>query len=210
MWTKRLNRLAKCTWVALLFVSVALYTYQPPEESDTQLHVRRLTEEEAAIAWSGGQVLGDGEPDVVVFSRYSCRFSQALLVRLSSFDLDEGHRPTILLRHFVHPTDSVSYRAALGTVCAESYGRTREFHSALLRDGSEREFSDLVSIADRIGIGDSLGFRACLLSDATAAAVAVDFRHGMELGVTGVPTVVAGDRLVEGSLPVAEIRELLR
>ena len=106
--------------------------------------------------------------------------------------------------------DSVSYRAALGTVCADSYGRAREFHSALLRDGSEKQVSDLVATADGVGIGDSPGFRACLSSDEAATLVGVDFRHGMELGITGVPTVVVGDRLVMGSLPEAEIRELLR
>ena len=212
MWAERLNILAKLTWVVFLSVCVGLYAYQQRRNRDVQQHFRTLTDEETDKAWSGGQVVGDGDPDILVFSRYSCRFSQALLVRLGSLGLGEGRRPTIRLRHLVHPMDSVSYRAALGTVCADSYGRirAREFHSALLRDGSEKRVSDLVTIADGIGISDSLGFRACLASDEAARSVSADFRDGMELGITAVPAMVVANRLVMGSLPEVEIRELLR
>ena len=69
---------------------------------------------------------------------------------------------------------------------------------------------DLVAMADGVGVDDLLGFRACLASDEAAASVHADFEHGMELGITGVPALIAGDRLVMGSVPEAEIKELLR
>ena len=155
-------------------------------------------------------MVGEGEADIVVFSRYSCRFSRVLLATLGELDLGEGRRPTVRIRHLVLPMDSVSYRAALGTVCAGSYGAAREFHSALLQDGSLKRASDLVAIADGIGMGDLPGFRACLSSDEAVTSVSADFRDGMELGITGVPAMVVGNRLVRGNLSETEIRGLLR
>lgn len=211
MWAKRFNALTKLTWVALLAVCVSLFAYQQRRDAVApQPHFRSLSPEETEMAWSGGQVVGGGEPDVVVFSRYSCRFSQVLLATIGNLDMGEGGRPTVRIRHLVLPMDSVSYRAALGTVCADSYGAAQEFHSALLQDGSLKRVSDLVAIADGIGMADLPGFRACLSSDEAAMSVGADFQDGMELGITGVPAIVVGDRLVRGNLPEAEIRELLR
>ena len=59
-------------------------------------------------------------------------------------------------------------------------------------------------------MADLPGFRACLSSNEAATSVAADFKDGMELGITGVPAMVVGDRLVRGNLPESEIRELLR
>ncbi|MCY3545485.1 MAG: thioredoxin domain-containing protein [Gemmatimonadetes bacterium] len=210
MWTKRLNRFAKLAWVGLLAVGVALYAAHQRRNLDASPHFRELTQEQAVQAWSGGQVIGDGEAKLVVFSRYTCPFSRALLVRLDGLEVIDDRRPTFRIRHLVHPTDSVAYRAALGVVCADSYGRAREFHSALLQDASQAQMVDLVAIADGTDIDDLAGFRACLTSDEAAASVRADFEHGMELGITGVPALVAGERLVTGSVPEAEIKELLR
>ena len=49
-----------------------------------------------------------------------------------------------------------------------------------------------------------------LSSNEAATSVAADFKDGMELGITGVPAMVVGDRLVRGNLPESEIGELLR
>lgn len=49
-----------------------------------------------------------------------------------------------------------------------------------------------------------------LASDEAVASIRADFEHGMELGITGVPALIAGDQLVMGSVPEAEIKELLR
>ena len=215
MWTKRFDNFAKVAWVGLLAFGVALYAYNSRRARtlDSPPRFRGLTQEETVKARSGGQVIGDpsvDEADIVVFSRYTCSFSQELLLRLESMEGEDDRRPTLRIRHLVHPMDSASYRAALGMVCADSYGRAREFHSALLQDTSQKRVTDLISIAAGMGIDDLRGFGVCLGSDGAATSVLADFEHGMELGITGVPALIAGDRLMIGGLRDAEIRELFR
>lgn len=210
MWKKRLNTFAKLAWVGLLAGAVVFYASQQRRSLDSPPRFRGLTHEEAAKAHAGGQVLGDAEADVVVFSRYTCPFSQALFFRLDSLALGGDRKPTVRIRHLVHPMDSVSYRAALGMVCADLDGRAREYHSALLRDTSQKHVGDLVSIAEATGISDLLSFRACLAGEGAARSVDADLKHGLELGIPGVPALVAGSRLVVGSVSDAELREWLR
>lgn len=213
MWKKRLNTAAKLAWVGLLAGGVAYFAAQQRGTPDAPPRFRTLTPDEAARAWEGGQVLGhaeDTEADVVVFSRYTCPFSQALFFRLDSLALGGDRQPTVRIRHLVHPMDSVSYRAALGMVCADLQGRSGEFHDALLRDTSQKHVGDLVSIAARTGIGDLPSFQTCLASEEAVGSVDTDLQDGLELGITGVPALVAGDRLVVGSVSETELREWLR
>ncbi len=210
MWKKRVNTFAKLAWIGLLAGGVVFYASQQRRGVDSPPRFRGLTPEEAAKAQAGGQVLGNAEANVVVFSRYTCPFSQALFFRLDSLTLDGDRQLTVRIRHLVHPMDSVSYRAALGMVCADLYDRAWEYHSALLRDTSQKHVGDLVAIAEATGIGDLPRFQACLASDGAARSVEADLKDGLELGIPGVPALVAGHRLVVGSASDAELREWLR
>ena len=210
MWTKHLNNVAKLAWVGLLVGGVALYAYQQRRSFDSPPSFRDLSEGDAEKAWAGGQAIGGGEADIVVFSRYTCPYSQELLVRLGGLELGDGRPPTIRIRHLVHPMDSASHRAALGMVCADLHDLASEFHGALLQDASEKQFGDLIAVAERIGIADLLRFGACLGSDEAAKSVRADFQDGMELGITGVPALIARGRLVVGSVTDDEVREWLR
>ena len=56
-----------------------------------------------------------------------------------------------------------------------------------------------MAAAGLAGVTDLESFSACSRSDTAAHSVAVDFRHGMDLRITGVPALVITNRLVVGS-----------
>jgi predicted DsbA family dithiol-disulfide isomerase len=96
---------------------------------------------------------------------------------------------------------------------AEAEGRPA-IHDALYRayfvDGTDIDSVDaLVGIAERVGLPADEARRT--LSERTfRAAVDGDWAHARALGVTGVPTFVAGGRAVVGAQPYAALERLVQ
>ena len=83
----------------------------------------------------------------------------------------------------VHPD---AERAAEAAEAAALQGSFWEMHDALYANGGRLADSDLLALADRIGL-DLERFRADLASPAPAARVARDASTALENGITGTP-----------------------
>lgn len=83
--------------------------------------------------------------------------------------------------------------------------KERLFRAYMHEGRSVADHEELVAIAETAGLDDE-GARAVLLSDAHAAEVRADEARARELGVTGVPFFVIGERY---AVPGAQPTELL-
>jgi len=159
-----------------------------------------------------GSVLGDSTvpPTMVVFSDYQCpwckRVDDILQDVLSTTD-----RPVkVLYRHWpltaIHPH---AREAALASICADRAGRFHAMHRELFRLKDSLGLIPATDFAVRAGIVEIDAFDRCTKSADAQLVLKRDSLAASRLQVGGTPTILAGGKRFNGSIPKAQIEKLL-
>lgn len=120
---------------------------------------------------------------------------------------------SVVLRHF--PFTMHSRPAAHALTCSFRQDRLEQMLSAIEHRDSTGvtaliETGSWSTIADQIGVPDTLAFNACVADPATDSLVARDLSSGRRLKVASVPTILVNEALLAGNPGDALLRKLVR
>lgn len=147
-------------------------------------------------AWTGNP---RGDVTLVEFYDYNCGYCRASLPLLKQL-VQRDPRLRIVYRELPILAES-SRAAARASLLAASQGKFAAFHDALYAGGPVSD-ATIARAAARAGVDPSQGdaFRA-----RADAEIARNLKAAGQLGMTGTPSWIVGDRMLAGALPIEDI-----
>ncbi len=144
-----------------------------------------------------GAVLGNPEGSVtlVEFSDYACGYCRASAEHVNAL-IEENPDLRVVIREWpIFQGSDYAAKIALG---AAKQGKYEEFHLALYARGAPTEAS-VAATADDVGL-DLEAARAFAATQEANAELAKNMGLARQLGFTGTPSWVVGDRAFEGAV----------
>lgn len=161
----------------------------------------------ALVANADDPVFGnpDGDVTLVEFFDYRCGYCRSMVPGLNSLVAkDKGLR--VVMKEFpVLGADSVL--AARASLAAEKQGRFKDFHLALM-GAKELNEAAIVSIAGRLGL-DADRLVKDMDSEDVQRTIEANAQLAGELGITGTPSFVIGNKLLPGAVDIAQLESLI-
>lgn len=152
---------------------------------------------------------------VIEYADFTCPYCSAFAVNTLPALLEEyveaGHvriewRDTPIL------TDHSVETAIAGRAAAEQdlfWEFSREMFAHTYSGSKDYQRETLIGIADKVEGLDTAAFTAALDDPTLAAAVDQEAGESRNLGVSGTPTFVVGDRILQGAQPVDAFRQVI-
>jgi protein-disulfide isomerase len=152
-----------------------------------------------------GNTLGD--VTVVEFFDYHCPYCKAVAEPLGQL-LQEDKGVRLVLKEFPILGDEsvLASRAALASV---AQGKYWPFHQALLAHRGSLDDDTIDTIAKQVGI-DVTKMRADMADSKTAPLIAANHTLADALDVGATPTFVIGGQVVEGAVPLDQLKALIK
>jgi protein-disulfide isomerase len=154
--------------------------------------------------------LGPSRPRVTIveFSDYQCIYCKRSVPAVKSVRQEFRDEVAFVYRHV--PSRASSKTAAVATECAGREGAFESMHDALFANNEAIGTRTWASFAVEAGVKDTVSFLQCLESPSALEAVRIDSIAAKKLGVQGTPTFLINDQVVEGSMDVQQLRELVQ
>jgi protein-disulfide isomerase len=138
----------------------------------------------------------------IEYADFECPYCAALSNKLAQMKLRR------VFRHFpVRSSHPRAWPAACAAEAAALQGRFWEMHDSLFADQGRLEDPHLWERARRLGL-DLDRFERDRRSDAVRARVRRDFESGVRAGVVTTPTLLAGGRMLAGSIDARALDQL--
>lgn len=159
-----------------------------------------------------GQRLGPPNAAITIlnFSDFQCPYCRQLDHSLRSIRHRRPKEVAVVYRHFpleaIHPH---AFGAAVASECAAQQQRFEELHNVLYDRQDSIGALSWAAFAMRAGVADSAAFAACMVGRAAAERVRADVRAGMNLEITGTPTVVVNGVRLNGTPSQAVLDSLI-
>jgi protein-disulfide isomerase len=138
---------------------------------------------------------------VVKFEDFHCPFCKQ--VQPTFNELLSRYNGKVRLVHKDLPLESIhpqARQAAEAARCAYEQGKFWEYHDKLYANSPKASADDLKSYAKDVGLNfDS--FDRCFASGKYKAVVQQDLNEGVQLGLTGTPTIFINGREISGNQP---------
>ena len=152
-------------------------------------------------AWSGNP---QGDVTLVEFYDYNCGYCRASLPILNQLT-QRDPKLRIVFRELPILAES-SRAAARASLLAASQGKFGAFHDALYAAGPVSD-ATIASASARAGVDvrQAAAFRA-----RADAEIAQNLKVAGQLGLSGTPSWVVGDRVLAGALPLAELEAAIK
>ncbi len=203
------SSLAKIASVTLLVFAVATYGWYRLRPR-APYPVARISSNTFNRMNSRGQLLGSGPDTLVIFSNYRCVYCAELFGTIDSILTTDVSSFTVRLRHFAHPSvDSSSFLASVAAECASQQGRFVEFSRWLFGNREQLEPFLGPASARASAVPNLVSFDDCFESKHTRSLVTEDLRAGMELRISGTPTILTRRRMVTARLSSRELMALV-
>jgi protein-disulfide isomerase len=161
----------------------------------------------------GSKIVGPPEAPVtfVVFSDFQCPFCARIARYLHRKRLQDSASIRMVFRNFpiqaLHP---FARAAALAAECSAAQGRFIQLHDLLFSRPDSIGLWSWDVVANRIGLKNPKLLAKCMQSDAVAASFVADSLAGVQLGVSGTPTIVINEwRLRSGAPPDSVLDQLI-
>lgn len=141
---------------------------------------------------------------LVVFSDFECPFCARHYKTLKQLLNDYDGKVRLVYKHFPLDFHQNAQKAAEASECAAEQGKFWEYHDKLF-DNLDTGYSieKFKSWAKELGLSVDQ-FNRCLDSDKYRDKVIIDYREGVDKGVTGTPTTFVNGRAVVGALPYGD------
>ena len=186
----------------------ALQAKEDQQKADDQAqsvaaHQKELYSDPASPV--AGNAMGD--VTVVEFFDYHCPYCKAVAEPLQQLlDGDKGIR--LVLKEFPILGDEsvLASRAALASV---AQGKYWPFHQALLAHRGSLDDNTIDAIAKNVGI-DVTKMRADMADSKTGPLIAANHTLADALDVGATPTFVIGGQIVEGAVPLDQLKALIK
>lgn len=153
-----------------------------------------------------GAVLGnpDGKHTLVKFTDYNCGYCRASVEEVQKL-IAQDPELRVVVREW--PIFDGSERAASWALAAARQGKFEPFYTALFAGGDTSE-AGLVAAAKKVGL-DVAKLREDAASPQIAYELSRNSQFAQELGVTGTPSWVVGNQIIEGAVPAKTLADAL-
>lgn len=194
---------------SLAAIAIALLFALPPA-----LQAQDFTEAEIAAIKNNvfndpeAPVMGNPKGDVtlVEFSDYNCGFCRKAAPDVARFlQSDPGVK---LVVHEIPIFGEGSRYAAKAALAAQKQGKYTEFHRAMMGMKGSAEKASVLRIAREIGL-DIKQLQRDMEDPAITAQIEQSLLLADQIGLSGTPSFVAGERAVFGALPREDLAELV-
>lgn len=161
---------------------------------------------------NAGILVGDSSAPVriVEFADFECRHCQRFQRTLAEFRGLHPGSVAIVFRHFPISRLGFSVPAAIAAECAAAQGHFPSFADSLFASQDTLSRMSMETTALLTGVSDTARFHACRLGSEARARVQQDVEAGTAVGVIATPTVIVGNQLVVGEMPLAALEDLVR
>jgi protein-disulfide isomerase len=136
---------------------------------------------------------------VVKFEDFQCPFCKQ--VQPTFIELLSRYNGKVRLVHKDLPLESIhpqARQAAEAARCAYEQGKFWEYHDKLYANSPKASGDDLKSYAKEVGLNVDL-FDRCFTGGKYKAVVQQDLNEGVQLGLTGTPTIFINGREISGN-----------
>ncbi len=153
--------------------------------------------------------IGSNEAAVTIaeFSDFQCRYCKEAQGVIKQVLRSYGSDVRLIFKHLPLDIHAEAFGAAQAAFCAEDQGLFWPYHDALFA-------SETLSAAAFNTMATDLGlslpkFQACVLSEASRAAVRKDMQEARRLGIASTPTFIVNGKLLRGARGFEEFKALI-
>jgi len=148
-----------------------------------------------------------GDVTVVEFFDYHCPYCKAVAGPLDQL-LKEDKGVRLVLKEFpILGEDSVL--ASHAALAAVAQGKYWQFHQALMEHRGKFDMEVIKTIATKVGM-DPAKLEADMGSLPIEPKISATHSLARSLDISATPTFVIGDQVVEGAVPLEQLKELIK
>jgi protein-disulfide isomerase len=148
-----------------------------------------------------------GDVTVVEFFDYHCPYCKAVASPLNQL-IQEDKGVRLVLKEFpILGQDSIL--AAQAALAAVAQGKYWELHQGLMEHRGQFDMEVIKSIAAKAGL-DPQKLEADMQSDKIQPALSANHALAKTLDIGATPTFVIGDQVVEGAVPLEQLKDLIK
>jgi protein-disulfide isomerase len=198
--------------IAMVLTTTALVRRELTRGTPTSNPPTVRTIEDGARVADDGIVLGDSAARVriVEFSDFECPFCRQIQSTLATLRAKHPQSVAIVYRHFPLSRIGFAVPAAIAAECAANQGRFEAFAALLFASQDTLARLAMERVAAKAGVPDTARFRTCRSSSAAKRRVDADIAAGLQIGIEATPTLLIGDRLVVGNIPLERLEAMVR
>jgi len=187
---------------------VALQAKEEAQKADDQSQAVTKNKDQlfsdAATPVAGNPI---GDVTLVEFFDYHCPYCKAVAEPLAQL-LKEDKGVRLVLKEF--PILGDDYKLATkAALAAVAQGKYWEFHQALLEHRGTFDMDTIKAIAGKVGINPAK-LEADMASAKLDPMITTNHKLADALDISATPTFVIGDQVVEGAIPLDQIRALIK
>src|ERR1700674_658653 len=151
----------------------------------------------------------DAPVTIVEFSDFQCSTCSIMPPILDQVQLRYKDKVRLVFRQAPVPMHPDAAKAAEASLCANEQGRFWEMHDRMFKDQGALGVDDLKSKAATI-VGLDMGrFKVCLDSGIEARKVQADLKYGVEMGVSGAPSLLINGHLILGPMSADDLLRIV-
>jgi protein-disulfide isomerase len=148
-----------------------------------------------------------GDVTVVEFFDYHCPYCKAVAGPMQQL-LKEDKGVRLVLKEFpILGEDSVL--AAHAALAAVGQGKYWEFHQGLMEHRGPFDMDVIKTIAAKVGM-DPAKLEADMGAKQIEPLISANHKLARSLDVSATPTFVIGDKVVEGAVPLDQLKEMIK
>ena len=148
-----------------------------------------------------------GDVTVVEFFDYHCPYCKAVASPLAKLvEEDKGVRLVMKEFPILGPDSLLASKAALAAV---DQGKYWEFHQALMEHRGQFDMDVIKTIAANVGL-DPVKLEADMDKAKTQPQISANHKLAETLNITATPTFIIGDQVVEGAVPLDQLKDLIQ
>ena len=151
-------------------------------------------------AWAGNP---NGDLSIVEFYDYACGYCRASLPVIRQLLADDP-KLRVVFRELPVLSEQSDVAARM-SVAAALQGKFGPFHDAMYAAGPLTP-ETIAATAQRVGVDPA---KAGAAAPRAAQEIAANLRVARQLGMTGTPSWVIGDRVISGALPIDKLKEAI-
>ncbi len=146
--------------------------------------------------------------NIVQFFDYHCGYCKRFLGDITKLVAEDKKVRVIFKEYPILSEDSVTASRAALAVNRIAKDKYFPFHTALMAHKGKFDEKAIMDIAQKLGI-DGAKLKTEMQSADVSAALEKDRKLGEALGVTGTPSVIVGEEMQEGAVPLEELKKII-
>lgn len=146
---------------------------------------------------------------IIEFGDFQCPFCKEEFLVIRKIAIDYGDQVQIIFRDFpltsIHP---LAQKAAEAAGCAQAQDQFWPYHDKIFLNQENLSEDNFLMFANELNL-NLAQFQTCLNSGSREAEVKNDYQDGQALGISGTPSLIINNTLIEGGLTEQQFQILI-